>query len=107
MQAIARRSSSRGHSLRRRLVAGGAAVAATAALGVGLTAAPASAARYDPCSTAKRVFDHYMHEAYFWIGAADRLASVGNEEGASQASEEVNYYLDQANGALVDMSMAC
>src|SRR3954470_4479762 len=107
METIARRPASRARALTRRLAVGGAAVAATAAVGVGLTAAPASAQRNDPCATAKAVFHSYMNEARFWIGAADGLAGAGNDSGANQASDEANYYLGQAEGALVDMSTAC
>jgi hypothetical protein len=48
-----------------------------------------------------------MDEARFWIGAADRLASAGNEAGANAASAEANHFLGQAEGALNDMSEAC
>jgi hypothetical protein len=88
-------------------VAAGAAVTAAAALAAALTAAPASAARNDPCATARAVFRSYMNAARFWIGAADRLAAAGNDSMANQATEEPNYYLGLAEGALGDMSAAC
>ena len=107
MEFTARRSSGRGRGLRLRLVAGVVAVAATASIGVGLTAAPADAARNNPCATARAIFRSYMNEARFWIGAADRLAEGGNGAMADQATAEANYYLGMADGALGDMSSAC
>jgi hypothetical protein len=90
-----------------RLLLGGATIAAATAIGLGVTAAPASAMRNDPCATARAAFRSYMNEARFWIGAADRLASAGNDSMANQASSEANYYLGLADGALGDMSAAC
>src|SRR4051794_1181639 len=103
METIGCPSSSRGRALSRRLLGVGATVAAMAAVGVALTAGSASAARNDPCSTAKAVLHSYMNEARFWIGAADRLAGTGNESMANRASDEADYYLGLAEGALVDM----
>src|SRR5947209_15720499 len=107
METTARRSSSGGRDLRRRLVVVGAAVAATAAMAGGLTAAPASAMRNDPCRTARAAFRSAMNEARFWIGAADQLAAAGNESSANLASAEADYYLGLAGEALADMSKAC
>ena len=53
METTTLRSFSHRRSLRRRLVLGGAAVAATAAIGLGLTGAPASAEIHNPCATAR------------------------------------------------------
>jgi hypothetical protein len=97
----------RGRDLRRRLVVACAAVLATATLAGSLTAAPAGAARKDPCATARAVFRSYMNEARFWIGAADRLAGAGNQSAANQATAEANHYLGLAKGALGDVSAAC
>jgi hypothetical protein len=107
METSVRSSTRPLQDVRRRLVLGGAALAATAAVGVGLLAPPADAARNDPCATARAVFRSYMNEARFWIGASDRLASAGNESGANQASDEAGYYLGLAEGALGDMSTVC
>jgi hypothetical protein len=51
-----------------------AVIAALAAGALAITAAPANAARHDPCATARATFRAHMNEARFWIGAADRLA---------------------------------
>lgn len=91
----------------RRLVLGGTALAATAAIGLGATATPVSAARHNPCATARAAFRAYMNEARFWIGAADRLADAGNSAGANAASAEAGYYMSLAEGALGDMEAAC
>jgi hypothetical protein len=107
METTALRSSSHRRGLRRRLVLGGAAIAATAALGLGITATPASAAPHNPCATARATFRAYMNEARFWIGAADQLAASGNNAMANQATDEANYYLGLAEGALGGMSDAC
>ena len=48
-----------------------------------------------------------MSEARFWIGVADQFAAAGNETSANQASNEANFFLGQAEGALNDMSNAC
>jgi hypothetical protein len=94
-------------SIRTRLVVASAAVLTAATLGAGLTAAPATAAKKDPCATARAVFRSYMNEARFWIGAADRLASAGSNSAANQANAEANYYLGLAKGALGDVAAAC
>ena len=107
METTARRSRGRGGQLRRRLVVGGAAVVTTAAMGLGVGAPPAVAARHNPCATARAAFRSYMNEARFWIGAADRLAAAGNDAAANQATAEANHYLDLANGALDSMSAEC
>jgi hypothetical protein len=65
------------------------------------------AARNDACVTARAIFRAQMHEARFWIGAADQLAAAGNEALASQATDEANHYLGLAQGALNDMSASC
>ena len=91
----------------RRLVLGGTAIAATAAIGLGAAATPASAARHNPCATARATFRGYMNEARFWIGAADRLADAGQTASANLASAEAGYYLGLADGALGDMEAAC
>jgi hypothetical protein len=94
-------------SLRRRLVLGSAALAATAAVGMGFAAAPSSAMPRNPCSDARNAFRAYMNEARFWIGAADRLAAAGDEAAANGATAEANYYLGLADGALGDVAAAC
>jgi hypothetical protein len=48
-----------------------------------------------------------MNEARFWIGVADQFAANGNETSANQASNEANFFLGQAAGALNEMSDAC
>jgi hypothetical protein len=84
-----------------------AAIAALAAAALAIPAAPASAQRHDACATARAVFRANMNEARFWIGAADRLAAGGNQSMANQATNEANYYLGLADGALSDMAAAC
>ncbi len=93
--------------LRRRLVAASATLAATAALGLGVTAAPASAMPNNPCSNARAHFRAMMNEARFWIGAADSLAAGGYDASAAAASNEANFFLGQAGDALNEMSGAC
>jgi hypothetical protein len=93
--------------LRRRLVAACAAVLAAATLGAGLGAAPAAAAKKDPCVTAKAIFRSYMNQARFWIGVSDKFAALGDEVNANKADAEANYYLDRAEGALDTMSATC
>lgn len=88
----------------RRLVRGGAAVAATVALGLALGATPADAAPMNPCASARAAFKANMDEARFWIGAADRLAGAGNDAGANAAQAEAEHYLGQAEGALGGMA---
>ena len=79
-----------------------------AVLALALTAAePAHAARNDACATARAIFRANMNEARFWIGVADQFAAAGNETSANQASNEANFFLGQAEGALNDMSNAC
>ncbi len=107
METAAIRSSSHRRSFGRRLVLGGAAVAATAALGLGISATPASAAPHNPCATARAIFRANMNEARFWIGAADQLAAGGNTAMANQATAEANFFLGLAEAALGDMSGAC
>jgi hypothetical protein len=107
MDTTAWHSSSRARELRRRLALVCVAVAAACSIGVGMTAEPASAARKDPCATARAAFRSYMNEARFWIGAADRLAGAGQDASANKASAEANYYLGLAKGALGDVSAAC
>jgi hypothetical protein len=107
METTASHSSGRGLRLRRHFVLACAAVAAAATIGGSVTAAPADAARKDPCATARAAFRSYMNEARFWIGAADRLAGAGQNASANKASAEANYYLGLAKGALGDMSAAC
>ena len=107
MKTTALRSSGHRRGLGRRLMLGGAAVAATAALGLGISATPASAAPHNPCATARAIFRANMNEARFWIGAADQLAAAGNSAMADQATAEANFFLGLAEGALGDMSDAC
>ena len=79
-----------------------------AVLALALTAAePAHAARNDACATARAIFRANMNEARFWIGVADQFAANGNETSANQASNEANFFLGQAAGALNEMSDAC
>jgi hypothetical protein len=85
----------------------GAALAAAAALAVGVTTAPAGAMPRNPCSDARNAFRAAMNEARFWIGAADRLAGAGDMAGANAADAEAGYYLDQAESALNDMAASC
>jgi hypothetical protein len=98
---------STGRNLKRRLALGGAAVIASSALGLGLSAPPASAMPNNPCATARAAFRAAMNEARFWIGAADTLAAGGNTSSANAASNEASYYLGQAEGALGAMQEAC
>ena len=91
----------------RRLLLGGAAVAATAAIGLGAGAAPASAARHNPCATAWATFRAHMNEARFWLSAADQLADAGNNASAEQATMEANHFLGLAEGALGEVSAEC
>ena len=91
----------------RRVLLGGAAVAATAAIGLGAAAAPASAARHNPCATAWAIFRAHMNEARFWLNAADQLADAGNFASAEQASIEANFFLGLAEGALGEVSAEC
>jgi hypothetical protein len=107
METTAVRSPRRPRNLKRRLVLGGAAVAAAAAIGLGVGATPASAQRNDPCATARAVFRANMNEARFWLGAADQLAAIGNTAMADAATTEANYYMGLAEGALGEMSDAC
>jgi hypothetical protein len=90
--------------LKRRIALASVAVAATSAIGLGVTAAPASAARHDTCATARAAFRAAMNEARFWLGAADRLDAAGNTSSANAATNEANYYLGQAESALGDMA---
>ncbi len=90
--------------LKRRIALASVAVAATSAIGLGVTAAPASAARHDTCATARAAFRAAMNEARFWLGAADRLDAAGSTSSANAATNEANYYLGQAEGALGDMA---
>src|SRR5690349_12726190 len=92
---------------RRRVGVVCAAVAAAATIGVGVTAAPAGAQRANPCATARAVFHSYMTQASIWINASDRLAAAGEESLANQASDQANYYLGLAAGALDDISAVC
>ena len=79
-----------------------------AVLALAITAAePAYAARNNACATARAIFRANMNEARFWIGVADQFAANGNETSANQASNEANFFLGQAEGALNDMSNAC
>jgi hypothetical protein len=93
--------------LKRRVAVAGAALAATAAIGLGFAAAPADAARHDPCATARAAFRTAMNEARFWIGAADTLAAAGNTSSANAAQAEAEYYMGVASSALDDMAGAC
>jgi hypothetical protein len=94
------------HRLRRVLL-GGAAIAATATIGLGAAGAPAGAARNNPCATAWAIFRANMNEARFWLGAADQLAAAGNDASAEQASIEANHFLALAEGALGEVSAEC
>ena len=96
-----------GRTLKRRLGVAGAALAATAAIGAGFAAGPASAMPRNPCSDARNAFRAAMNEARFWIGAADTLAAAGNNASADAASNEASYYLGVAESALGDMQGAC
>jgi hypothetical protein len=68
---------------------------------------PAHAARNNAWATARAIFRANMNEARFWIGVADQFAAAGNETSANQASNEANFFLGQAEGAMNDMSNAC
>jgi len=105
MNSATKPTSRRG--LKRRLAAGSVAVAATAALGLGATAAPASAMPNNPCANARAHFRAMMNEARFWIGAADSLAAGGYDASSAAASNEAGFYLGQASDALDAMSSAC
>jgi hypothetical protein len=94
------------HRLRRVLL-GSAAVAATATIGFGAAAAPASAAWNNPCATAWAIFRAHMNEARFWLGAADQLAGAGNDASAELATIEANHFLALAEGALGEVSAEC
>jgi hypothetical protein len=48
-----------------------------------------------------------MNEARFWIGAADKLATAGDDEAANLATNEANHFLDLAGKALNDISSSC
>jgi hypothetical protein len=91
----------------RRVLLGGAAVAATAAIGLSTGAAPASAARHNPCATAWATFRAHMNEARFWLNAADQLADAGNNAAAEQATNEANFFLGQAESALGEVATEC
>jgi hypothetical protein len=66
-----------------------------------------SAARNDACATARAIFRANMNEARFWIGAADKLATAGDDEAANLATNEANHFLDLAGKALNDISSSC
>ena len=68
---------------------------------------PAAALPNNACATARAIFQANMKQARFWIGVADQFAAAGNETSANQASNEANYYLGVAAGALNDMSGSC
>ena len=61
----------------------------------------------DPAPIESSLCQEVLHEARFWLGAADQLAAAGNQASAKQATSEANYYLGLAEGALGDMSEAC
>ena len=65
------------------------------------------AARNDACATARAIFRANMNEARFWIGAADKLATAGDDEAANLATNEANHFLDLAGKALNDISSSC
>ena len=89
-------------ALGRRLVRGTAAVVATVALGLGLSAGTAAA---EPkggggggadCGA----FHGHMADAAFWIHSADVLADAGHGEMADKAQAEAEHSLEEAKGAL-------
>ena len=107
MDTTAPRPTRTARRMRRRLVVGSATLAATTAIGLGVTAVPAEAARHNPCATARAVFRAHMNEARFWLNAADTLAAGGNSAGADAAQAEAEFFMSQAQGALDEMGDAC
>ena len=98
MDTIAPRS-----ALGRRLVRGTAAVVATVALGLGLSAGTAAA---EPSGGGGgggadcKAFHDNMEDARVWIRGADRLAAAGHGEMADKAQAEAEHSLEEAKGAL-------
>jgi hypothetical protein len=88
-------------------VVAGAVVAASAAIGVGLTAAPASAMPNESCETAQGMFDSHMDHARFWLGVMVRYENLGNDSMATAAAAEADYYMGLAQGDLSDMAGVC
>jgi hypothetical protein len=107
MDATALRSHRRGRDLRRHLVHAVTAVAATAAIGLGLTAAPASAERNDPCATATAQFQARMSQARTLLLAADRLADAGYPQQAQEYADRADFYLNLAEESLSNMTAWC
>jgi hypothetical protein len=107
LEATALRARARGRDVRRRLVRLVAAVAATGAIGLGLTAAPAGAQPNDPCATATAIFHARLNQAGALLEAADRLADAGYEQQAQETANRADFYLNLAEESLSNMTAWC
>jgi hypothetical protein len=94
-------------ALGRRLMRGTAAVVATVALGLGLSAGTAAAEPKGGGGADCGPFHANMDDALSWIRAADRLEAAGDGAVADKASAKAEHSLEEAEGALGGTTGAC